>query len=60
MADRHNDDMWLKVFCPEDACLAEEERIALPTSGKAEERDGLLEVFCPEESCEIFSPSQLP
>ena len=59
MADRHND-IWLKVFCPEDACLMEEERIDLPTSGEAEDRDWLLEVFCPEESCEITSPTQLP
>ena len=59
MADRHND-IWLDIFCPEDACLAEEERIALNTCGKAEDRDGLLEVFCPEESCEISSPTQLP
>ena len=29
MAD-HKKDKWQKVFCPEDACLAEEEHIALP------------------------------
>ena len=53
-------DRWLKVFCPEDACLAEEERIDLPTPAKTEEHSQWLEIFCPEESCEVVTPTQLP
>jgi hypothetical protein len=59
MADRKKD-KWLKVFCPEDACLREEERIVLPASEETEEHSVWLEVFCPEDSCEITSPTQLP
>lgn len=51
---------WLKVFCPEDACLAEEERIDLPASAEAEEHSEWLEIFCPEQSCEVITPTQLP
>jgi hypothetical protein len=50
---------WLKVFCPEDACLAEEERIDLPVS-EAQRHSEWLEIFCPEESCEVITPTQLP
>jgi hypothetical protein len=53
-------DIWLKIFCPDDACLTEEERIALPESDKGEKHDEWLEIFCPENSCEITSPSQTP
>jgi len=59
MADRKKD-RWLKVFCPEDACLTEEERIDLPTSAQAEAQSEWLEIFCPEQSCEVVSPTQLP
>lgn len=53
-------DRWLKVFCPEDACLAEEERIDLPASAQAEEHSEWLEIFCPEQACEVITPTQLP
>jgi hypothetical protein len=59
MTDRKKD-KWLKVFCPEDACMAEEERFT-PSSSEAEAKDDKwLELFCPEDSCEITSPTQLP
>lgn len=51
---------WLNIFCPEDACLAEEERFSLPTCEVTEEHDEWLEVFCPQDSCEVTSPTQLP
>lgn len=63
---QHKKDKWLKTFCPEDACLAEEERFDAPEpkaeDSKAEDKDQStwLEVFCPEASCEIEEPSQLP
>ncbi|MFO7556632.1 MAG: hypothetical protein R6W88_15635 [Desulfobacterales bacterium] len=54
--------VWLEVFCPEDRCLREEERIELvefcKDSGK--KHDLWLEVFCPKGICEIFEGSQLP
>jgi len=59
MADRKKD-RWLKVFCPEDACLAEEERLDLPTSTQAETQSKWLKIFCPEQSCEVVLPTQLP
>jgi hypothetical protein len=59
MADKNND-RWLKVFCPEDACMAEEERFTPPASETAAKDDKWLELFCPEGSCEITEPTQLP
>jgi hypothetical protein len=68
MAQRKKD-KWLNVFCPEDACLAEEEHFDAPEAkaedSKTEDTEGKdqstwLEVFCPESSCEIEEPSQLP
>ena len=52
--------IWLKVFCPDDAYLTEEERITLPESDEAEKHDRWLEIFCPDNSCEIIWPSQTP
>ena len=49
MADRKKD-KWLKLFCPEDACLTEEERIVLPASEETEEHSAWLEVFCPGQA----------
>lgn len=59
MAD-HKKSKWLTVFCPDDACLTEEERISLPEPEAVEKRTVWLEIFCPENSCEVTSPTQLP
>jgi hypothetical protein len=59
MADKNND-RWLKVFCPEDACMAEEERFTPPASEETVKGDKWLELFCPEDSCEITESTQLP
>jgi len=59
MADQKKD-KWLKVFCPEDACMAEEERFTPPVSEAASEGNLWHELFCPEDACEITSPTQLP
>jgi hypothetical protein len=54
--------VWLEIFCPDDRCFSEEERIKLvefcEDSGK--KKDRWDELFCPESSCEIFEASQLP
>lgn len=53
---------WLDVFCPQDRCLPEEERIKLVDfcEDSAAKHDLWLDVFCPRGSCEIFEASQLP
>ena len=60
--DCKNRGLWLELFCPEDRCLREEERIKLVDfceySGK--KHDAWLEAFCPEDSCEIFETTDLP
>ena len=56
----HKKDKWLDTFCPEDACLTEEERVAKPVGNQTEKSSTWKEVFCPEDSCEIDSPSQVP
>jgi hypothetical protein len=59
MADQKND-RWLNVFCPENACLAEEERFTAPEFEEEARQSKWLELFCPENSCEITSFTQLP
>jgi hypothetical protein len=59
MADQ-NESIWLKVFCPGEACLREEEHINLPESGQLSRASSWLEIFCPQSSCEVTTPSQLP
>lgn len=54
--------VWLDVFCPDDRCLREEERIKLVEFCKdyGKKHDLWLEAFCPGGTCEIFEASQLP
>jgi hypothetical protein len=60
MAHRKKD-LWLKVFCPEEACLTEAERFHAPEARNTDaEADRWLEVFCPEDSCEIGEATRLP
>lgn len=53
--------VWLELFCPDDACLSQEERIGIqvfckdPDAGK----NLWFKIFCPDGSCEITSPTQL-
>ena len=52
---------WLELFCPDDNCLLEEERIKLLNfcEDTGERHDHWLDIFCPAGSCEISEPSQL-
>ena len=54
--------VWLEIFCPDDNCLAEAERVKLPLfcENSGGRKDLWLEVFCPADSCEVSGPSQLP
>ena len=54
--------VWLEIFCPDDNCLAEAERVKLPVfcDNPSGRKDLWLEVFCPDDSCEISAASRLP
>lgn len=53
---------WLDLFCPDDACLRDEERINVPMFCSAPEtvKDPWLDIFCPAGSCEIIEATNLP
>ncbi len=52
---------WLEVFCPDDCCLLEEERIKLKPfcDESGEKHDLWLDTFCPDGNCDISETSQL-
>ena len=54
--------VWLELFCPDDNCLLEAERVKLPVfcDNPAGGQDLWLEIFCPADSCELSGASQLP
>ena len=51
---------WLKIFCPGEACLREEERVNLPDMDGSNRPNAWLDVFCPQNRCEFTAPSELP
>ena len=57
----HPRDLWLDTFCPDDACLAEEEHLEVASLEAADaKRDGAwLEGFCPEERCAAEAPTNV-
>lgn len=54
--------VWLEIFCPDDTCLTEEERIDIPVfcEDPQMKKNIILELFCPGDSCEVFEPTKLP
>jgi hypothetical protein len=50
----------LKVVCPDDVCLLEEEEVPLSKVCMAGRASVWLNIFCPQSRCEFTSPSQLP
>jgi muconolactone delta-isomerase len=54
--------VWLEIFCPDDNCLLEGERMQLPIFCKDSKnrQDLWLEIFCPDNSCELSVATQLP
>jgi len=54
--------IWLELFCPDDACFAEEERIKLPVFCEhSDHKHNLwIDIFCPGGSCEVTDASKLP
>lgn len=53
--------IWLELFCPDDACFTEEERIRLPVFCEHPEHTHSLwiDIFCPGGSCEVTDASKL-
>ena len=57
----HRKDPWLRVFCPEDACLSEEEKVS-PSQSRVTDTDKhstWLDTFCPEDSCQADTPTSV-
>jgi hypothetical protein len=52
----------LELFCPDDKCFTEEERIEIPIycEDPKVSQKLWLNLFCPDGECEITSPTQLP
>jgi hypothetical protein len=57
----HPRDLWLDTFCPDDACLAEEEHLEIASleAAAAKRDDAWLEVFCPEDRCAAEAPTNV-
>lgn len=54
--------VWLELFCPDDACLTEEERFSIPVfcEDPKVKKSVFLELFCPGDSCEVVESTRLP
>lgn len=54
--------VWLELFCPDDACLSEAERINIPVycEDPQVKKNVVLEVLCPGESCDVVESTRLP
>ncbi len=57
----HKKGVWLEVFCPDDACFIEEERLRVPVSCEDPQakKSFWLDVFCPENRCEVDTSTGL-
>ena len=53
--------VWLDVFCPDDACFTEEERVRIPVfcEDPKAKKSLWLDIFCPGESCEVSESTKL-
>ena len=54
--------IWLELFCPDDACLTNGERIGIPVfcEDPKVKKNVVLELFCPGDSCEVVESTRLP
>jgi hypothetical protein len=59
---RQEPGLWPELFCPDDACLTEEERCSIPVFCKDPKvkKNAFLELFCPGGSCEVVESTRLP
>lgn len=56
-----NRGVYLELFCPDDACLMEEERLSIPVfcEDPKEKKSVFLDLFCPGDSCEVVESTRL-
>ena len=54
--------VWLELFCPDDACLTEEERFSIPVfcEDPKVKKNVFLDLFCPGDNCEVVESTRLP
>lgn len=54
--------VWLELFCPNDACFTETERVEIPVFCEDPKvgKKLWLNLFCPGGKCEVTQASQLP
>jgi len=57
----HQRDPWLRVFCPDKACLTEEEQLSVPAvePTPVERQGAWLGTFCPDKRCEAETPTNV-
>jgi len=54
------DHKQLRMVCPDDVCLLEEQEAPLSEVYLDGRPSAWLNIFCPQRSCELTSHSQLP
>jgi len=54
--------VWLELFCPDDACFTEAERVRIPVfcEDPKAKKSLWLDLFCPDDSCEVVQSTNLP
>ncbi len=54
--------IWLELFCPDDACLTEQEQMKVPVFCENKDHDHSLfvDLFCPDGTCEPTEPTDIP
>ena len=53
--------VWLELFCPDDACFTEEERVRIPVfcEDPQAKKSLWLDLFCPDDSCAVAESTKL-
>jgi len=54
--------VWLELFCPDDTCFSEAERVQIPVfcEDPKIKKKLWLDIFCPDESCSVDETTKLP
>jgi hypothetical protein len=54
--------VWLELFCPDDACFTEKERVRIPLFCEDPQagQQIWLDRFCPDGRCEVSEATNLP
>lgn len=62
-ASQGQEGLWLEIFCPDGACLTDEERGKVPERAEAprgKDKGYWLKLFCPDDTCQIDNGSKAP